>query len=115
MANDDDPQKSASQLTAEIRSAFSAAYTALEAKANTQAFETLTFEDCVDAEIERLSGSGTYFRKNALERTTSVAQKLVSAANQFAAIPVEDFQSPRIGEDVNTPDTYDPETQDAES
>ncbi len=86
----------------EIRRALSNAYAALQGDRNNQSFAAFTFEEALDAQIERIEGKGTQLRPNLLDRVGRIEQQVVQTVEETKQLPPEFFEEPREDEDVNT-------------
>lgn len=87
----------------QLRKAIGDAYAAIEAAKTTQTFAALTYEDLLDAQIERISGASTQTRPNALDRVTQIVNNVTSAVEKIKSLPPESFQESNADRDVNTP------------
>ncbi len=84
------------------RTALGDAYSTLLGQQTIQAFSAFTFEEAIDAQIERIEGKGTSRRPNLLERVDRVEQSTLQAINVLKKVPPEDFLEPDDATDVNT-------------
>ena len=98
----EDDQKLQEQNFA-IREGLNNAYAALEGQKSVQSFAAFTFEDAIDAQIERISGAATSARPNELGRVDKVETDVVAAVAQIKALPANAFVEPDHERDVNTP------------
>lgn len=87
----------------QLRKAIGDAYAAIESAKTTQTFSALTYEDLLDAQIERISGASTQTRPNELDRVTQIVNNVQSAVEKIKALPPESFQESNADRDVNTP------------
>jgi len=85
-----------------LREALSNAYAALQAEKSVQSFSAFTFEEAMDAQIERIEGTGTQLRPNELDRVKRILGQVRDAVVQVRALPPESFAKPKEGEDVNS-------------
>lgn len=85
------------------REALSNAYAALTGQQSIQAWTAFTFEEAMDAQIERISGTSTDKRPNELERVDRIEQDTLSAIAALRDTPPEQFIEADAGQDVNTP------------
>jgi SPX domain protein involved in polyphosphate accumulation len=86
-----------------LRRQLSNAYAALLGDQTRQSFAAFTFEEALDAQIERIEGAGTSLRPNLLDRVSRVESQVVQAIQQLKDMRPEAFIKPEEGEDVNTP------------
>lgn len=78
------------------------AYGALEGQKCTQSFLAFSFEEALNNQIERLSGTSTRLRPNELERVTRVRDSLREAVAAIKQVPPEAFLATTSERDVNT-------------
>lgn len=90
------------QLNAANRRAVNNSYAALLADANTETFMAFTFEEAVDAQIERIEGEGTDLRPNLKTRVDRIRNEIVKAAEELKKIPPDQFLDKDEERDVNT-------------
>ena len=86
--------------TQKIREALNNAYAFVLGQQSVRSFAAYTFEDALDAQIERIEGASTEIRPNELERIERIRSKVIAAAEQVEAtnaISVEEWEK------VNTP------------
>jgi hypothetical protein len=91
------------QQNLDLRKALSDAYSFVESQKSVQSFSALTFEDCVDQQIELISGAGTSLRPNMLDRITAIQTNLTNAIAKIKALPANAFAQPDPTNDANTP------------
>ena len=91
----------------ELRRSLSDAYAALQSDQAQQSFAAFTFEEALDAQIERIEGKGTQLRPNLLDRVARIEARVVQAVDQAKALDPEVFTKPDAATDVNT--ANDPE------
>ena len=106
MAKDQQEQNldfAAQQRSVAQRQALSDVYGALEAEKLTKEFSAFTFEEALDAQIQRISGPSTKLRPNELERVENLKSKLVRAVEELKETDPETFREPDEETDVNTP------------
>lgn len=84
------------------RIALNNAYGALLGQQSVQSFAAFTFEEAVDAQIERIEGAGTQKRPNLLERVDKIERELLQAISVIKQMPPEQFLKPDAERDVNT-------------
>lgn len=87
------------------REALNDAYAALLGQQSVQSFTAFTFEEALDAQIERIEGAGTQLRPNQLGRVDRVEQRLLEAVEQLKQVPPEMFRDKSADQDVNTEPT----------
>jgi hypothetical protein len=92
----------AQQQNLEIREHLNDAYAALEGTKAVQSFSAFTFEDALDAQIERIEGSDTTLRPNELHRVNRIETRLLDAVTKIKALPPDAFVEPNRDRDVNT-------------
>lgn len=85
------------------REALSNAYAALVGQQSIQAWTAFTFEEAMDAQIERIEGKSTDKRPNELERVDRIEQDALSAIAALRDTPPEQFIESNSEQDVNTP------------
>lgn len=88
-----------------LREALGDAYAALQAEKTIQSFSAFTFEEALDAQIERIEGAGTQLRPNELDRVDRILSQVTQAVDQIKSLPPESFAKAKPDEDVNTPET----------
>jgi len=93
----------ADDLSFELRQNINDAYAFVEGAKSTQTFATVTFEDLMDQQIERLVGKDTESRPNPLHRIDKVEQRLKSTIEQIKKVPPEAFRLRDERDAVNTP------------
>lgn len=91
------------------RAALNNAYAVIEGTKYTTSALAFTFEEAVDLQIERISGTGTRIRPSELDRVDTVEAELLQAVEQIKAIPPEAFIAKIRGRDVNSEE--DPEEE----
>lgn len=95
-------EKRLQQLHASQRRAVNNAYAMLLADANIQTFLAYTFEEAVDAQIERIEGESTLLRPNQKDRAKRILDEVVKAAEELKKIPPDQFLDKDEERDVNT-------------
>jgi hypothetical protein len=90
-----------------FRESLSNAYTALQSERVIQSFSAFTFEEALDAQIERIEGAGTQLRPNELDRVDRILSQVVESVEQIKALPPESFVKPSGTDDVNAPEDPD--------
>lgn len=86
-----------------LRRDLSNAYASLQGEQTSKSFSAYTFEEALDAQIERIEGEGTKLRPNLLERVDNIESRVLQAVNQIKEMPPEDFIQKDEEQDVNTP------------
>jgi hypothetical protein len=94
-------KKQADQM--KMRRALDDAYGALEGQKNIQSFTAFTFEEALDNQIERISGTSSRLRPNELDRVSKVRENLTEAITAIKKAPPESFLPVSSTRDVNTP------------
>lgn len=84
------------------RMALGNAYAALVGQQALQDFTAFTFEEAVDAQIERIEGTSSLRRPNELVRVQQIKQSVQSAVKVLKATPPEEFAEAHDARDVNT-------------
>jgi hypothetical protein len=84
------------------RRAINNSYASLLADASIESFQAFTFEEAVDAQIERIEGAGTDIRPNLKDRTDRIRNSVVKAAEELKKIPPDQFLDKDPERDVNT-------------
>lgn len=92
----------AQEQNLDLRRILSNAYASLEAEKTTNSFNAYTFEEAMDAQIERIEGKGTPIRPNELDRISKIESELVQAVEKIKAMPPEMFNEKDEAQDVNT-------------
>lgn len=93
-------QKQSAQM--KMRRALDDAYGALEGQKCTQTFLAFSFEEALDNQIERISGTSTRLRPNEIDRVKRVRDSLTEAVAAIKQVPPEAFLIAIKGRDVNT-------------
>lgn len=88
-----------------LRETLANAHAALQAERTIQSFSAYTFEEALDAQIERISGAGTQLRPNELDRVDRILSQVSDAVDQIKSLPPETFAKPSEADDVNTPES----------
>jgi len=87
-------EETAQQTVQRIRWSMNDAYTSILAQARVESFATFTFEEAMDAQIERIEGASTDIRPNELDRVDQVYNRLLASIED-----VEEATSPEVDED----------------
>jgi len=90
------------QLNAANRRAVNNAYAALLADANIETFQAFTFEEAVDAQIERITEDVSDIRPSLKTRVDRIRNEIVKAAEELKKIPPDQFLDKDEERDVNT-------------
>lgn len=93
-------KKQAAQV--KMRRMLSDAYAALEGQKSIQAFTSFSFEEALDNQIDRISGSSSRIRPNELDRVARIEMGLQEAVKAIKQVPPEAFLEAISGRDVNT-------------
>jgi len=107
-----DEKEAADALEQELRQNVNDAYAFVEGQKSNQTFASLTFEDLMDQQIERLVGKDTDARPNVLHKVDRIEQKIVSAVAQIKKLPPEFFKVQTSNENANTPTEPEPDPED---
>mgnify|MGYP001382640223 CR=1 FL=1 len=93
-------EKQEDDLCQRLRGALNDAYAFVLGQQSVRSFAAYTFEDALDAQIERIDGVSTAIRPNELERVERIRSKVVAAAAE-----VEELREIKVQEweKVNTP------------
>ena|SRR5215204_844093 len=103
MASKEDNEARASQTKNLMeRIALSDGYAAMLGQQSIQSFNAFTFEEALDAQIERIEGKGTDRRPNALVRVDRIEGSLLQAISVLKNTAPEEFIEPSDDQDVNT-------------
>jgi hypothetical protein len=97
---DESEEQVLQQLNLKERTVLSDAYSALAGQQSVVTFQAFTFEEALDATIERIEGKNG-LRPNLLARVDAVEQNLVNIVEQLKKQPPEAFQDPDPEEDVS--------------
>lgn len=97
------------ELADQMRRSVANAYAFVKGQETTESFSALTFEELLDAQIERIEGPGTDIRPNVLDRIRKVKSDLLAAVTAIKAQPDDFFKQPDAKEDtVTEPEPVDP-------
>lgn len=96
-------QKLTTQEQLQLRSVISSANAFVQGRELVQSFNSLTFEDLAQAQIERLTGKGTGTRPNVVTKIKKIEAELNAFVKQAKSLSVEAFPEPNASTDVNTP------------
>lgn len=88
------------EFSQEVRRTLQTSYAHIRSMEALVSFETLTFEEAADQEIERLSGSPASGRLSLKDRITRDAQQLRTIVEQLKKLPDEAFAD--VANPVNT-------------
>jgi hypothetical protein len=102
MANDKSTQTN-ENLSFELRRSVANAYAFVKGRESVQSFSSFTFEDALDAQIERIEGKDSDLRPNELHRVEKIKNDIVSAAQKIKSLPSQFFNKADPSTDVNTP------------
>jgi hypothetical protein len=98
-------EKNDEERNTALRTSLSDAYAALLGDQSRQSFGAFTFEEALDANIERIEGVATQLRPNLLERTARIMNRVIQAADTAKALDPDLFKKPDPNKDVNTDET----------
>lgn len=107
---DSNEDKALESVNLKQRQALNNAYAAILGDQNVQSFSAFTFEEAVDAQIERIEGAGTQLRPNLLGRVDRIENELLKAVEELKQVPPEKFLEKDPESDVNTEPNPDEET-----
>jgi len=99
--NDEAAQQQEQNL--QLREALNNAYGFIEDQKSVQTFSTITFEELMDQQIERLVGADTDSRPNVFNRITKIKESVVKAVENIKSLPDNAFVDADPDTDVNTP------------
>jgi hypothetical protein len=94
-----DPQQN---QNLDLRESLDNAYAYIEGQKNIQTFSALTFEECMDEQINDLIGPDTPSRPNTYNRITKIGAAVMAAVAQIKAAPANAFVDSDPSTDVNT-------------
>ena len=75
----------------QIRRSVAAAYADVQGDEITESFSAITFEECLDRQIEAIEGAGTDIRPNLLDRVQKVKSTIMTAIQQINSLPDDAF------------------------
>ena len=105
---DDGKQSQREELFLRQRQAINNAYASLQGRQLTQTFAAYTFEEAVDAQVERIEGVSTSVRPNQLDYVENIRNQLLKAADEMKEVPPEQFINQNTPmANVNTPEATD--------
>jgi hypothetical protein len=84
------------------RTALNNGYAAIVGQQAIQTFTAFTFEEAMEAQLERIEGGGTDLRPNLLDRVDRIENELKDAVAKVIQIPPEQFLEKDEERDVNT-------------
>jgi len=95
----------------ELRRDLQNVYASLLGEQTAKSFAAFTFEEALDAQIERIcggtsecpGGSSTQTRPNELDRVSRIENRAVQAIEKLKILRPEEFIPPDQGDDVNPP------------
>lgn len=99
MAEQDEKQQA---LNLELRQDIGNAYASVKGSELSKSFASITYEELLDQQIERISGQSFDQRPNEMERIDKTEQRLLAAIEKVRALPPEVFRRPDPNKDVNT-------------
>ena len=86
-----------------LRIALNDAYAFITSQKAVQTASAITFEECLDAQINTLTGPDTPSRPNVYNRITKIGAAVTAAVKQIMDMPDDAFVEPDPSTDVNTP------------
>ena len=95
--------QNADDLNQQLRQDINDAYAFVEGSKTTQTFASLTFEDLLDAQIQRLTGPDTPQRPNPLNRIAAISARTVDAVAKIKQLPPDFFNQRDTTDSANTP------------
>lgn len=95
------------QLHLSQRRAINNAYASLQGQKTAETFAAFTFEEAVDAQIERIEGKDTQNHPNLLNRLERIRGELSQAVAELKDVPPETFLDMNVTNAVNTPSNND--------
>jgi CRISPR/Cas system CSM-associated protein Csm2 small subunit len=101
--NTSDEQAQQQEQNLQLREALNNAYGFIEGQRSIQTFSTVTFEELMDQQIERLVGADTDSRPNAFNRITKIKESVVKAVQKIKELPDNAFAESDPDTDVNPP------------
>jgi len=109
MATKDDAAAAAKEeLADQLRRSVANAYAFVRGQETTETFLSITFEELLDQQIERIEGPGTDIRPNVLDRIQKVKQDMLSAISEIKRQPDSFFKLPDATKDAITEPNPDP-------
>lgn len=90
------------ELNLAQRRAINNAYASLQGSQTAQTFAAFTFEEALDAQIERIKGKDTDLHPNQLKRVANIKGQLDEAVAALKDIPPERFMEVNVPNVVNT-------------
>lgn len=101
--NTGDEEAQQQEQNLQLREALNNAYGFIEGQKSVQTFSTVTFEELMDQQIERLVGADTDSRPNVFNRITKIKESVVKAVTSIKSLPDNAFVDSDPETDVNTP------------
>lgn len=97
------------ELADQLRRSVASAYAFVVGQETTESFSALTFEECLDQQIQRIEGPGTDIRPNVLDRIRKVKSDMTEAIASIKKQPDDFFKTPDPSTDaVTDPEPVDP-------
>ncbi len=87
----------------ELRRAINDAYAFVEGQKLVQSFSSISFEELLDQQIERIEGASSTRRPNEIDRITRVEQDIIAAVEKIKKMPDDAFKKTPEENGVNTP------------
>lgn len=88
---------------AELRRDLQNVYASILGDQTNKGFAAFTFEEALDAQIERIEGESTQTRPNELDRVSRIESRAVQAIEKLKTLRPEEFKDPDPDDDVNSP------------
>jgi hypothetical protein len=85
-----------------LRSSVADAYAFVQGQETTEAFTAITFEECLDKQIESIEGAGTQLRPNILDRIRRVKENILAAVEEIKGLPDDYFKQHDNSQDAVT-------------
>jgi len=98
----DQNDEQAQEQSLELRIALNNAYAFVEGAKTVQSAASVTYEELIEQQIERIAGAGTSSRPNALNRIDKVLSDVTQAAAKIKSLPDDAFREHDPATDVNT-------------
>jgi hypothetical protein len=94
--------ESEQDLSLRLRRQLSNAYASILGEQTAKDFSAFTFEEAVDAQIERIEGEDTEMRPNLRNRVLKIKNETLKAVEEIKNMPPEAFIEKKEDEDANT-------------
>jgi hypothetical protein len=103
-ADEKNKEKELQQFSLTQRRALNNALGSLLGSDSSQKFQSFTFEEAVDARIERIEGQSSVYRPSELDRVDRIENELLKTVEELKQVSDEKFQTLSEEENVNTPE-----------